>query len=446
MKKLHQLHRKKLMAALPDSLILLVSSHEAKRNSDVDYLFRQDSDFLYLSGITEPHHAIILDAKNQASHLFIPDTNTLHQIWMGKQLTKDAAKKYYGFDHTHYLSEFKTVFLKLKKGHKKFHALKNTAAFFRKHKTAARFEAKPLRVALNELRVRKSPDEIKLMQHANAISKIGHIAAMQATKPGVSEFIVQAALEKEFLAGGALHQAYPAIVASGNNAAILHYHSHNAPCKNGDFLLIDAGCEINGYAADITRTFPVNGKFSKIQRDIYEIVLATQKDCIRMVRPGISVADLHRQACHTITQGLMDLGFYKLTDIKEIIEKELHRYFFPHGIGHMLGLDVHDVGGRDPNAKPERNKQKYLRTARKLEAGMVVTVEPGIYFIDAHFDSKETRKKTAQQINWARASEYRSVGGIRIEDDIVVTAKGHFNLTSVPKEITDIEKIMKKSA
>lgn len=446
MKKFHQLNRKKLMRALPGCLILVVSGHEATRNSDVTYLFRQDSDFLYLSGITKTHHAILMDGRTKKSYLFLPSIDTLHQIWVGKQITKEEALRQSGFDEVHYISDFKRVFFSLKKRHQKVFALKNAAGFLSNQKIRIKTDDKKLRLALDESRVRKSPLEIKILKKANRISRAGHIAAMRFTKPQVTEFAVQATLEKEFMAGGAEHHAYPSIVAAGSNAAILHYHSHNTTCRAGELLLIDAGCELKGYASDITRAFPVNGHFSKIQREIYEIVLAAQKNCIKMVRPGINMVDLHLKACHIIAQGLVDLGFYKIRDTKEIVDKQLHRYFFPHGIGHMLGIDVHDVGAKDPYAKPERNKPKYLRSTRKLEPGMVITVEPGIYFIDAHLRSKETRKKTVKMIDWHRAAQYKSVGGIRIEDDIVVTKNGHKNLTDVPKEIVEIERIMGKRA
>lgn len=446
MKKLYQLHRKRLMAALPDGLVLLVSSAESTRNSDVHYLFRQESNFLYLSGITEPNHALLLDSRRGTSHLFIPDIDTLHQIWVGRQLNKDEAKSRFAFDRVHYISELAKIFSTLKKNSKKFYALKNGASLLHRHKIRARFDDKKLEIALGELRVRKSPAEIKLLQQANNISKKGHLAAMRFTGPDCFEFEVQATLEKEFLAGGAHHNAYPSIVATGKNGAILHYHNNNSHCEKDDLLLIDAGCEIAGYASDITRTFPVSGHFSKTQAEIYQIVLNAQKNCISMVKPGVSMVEIHLKACHIIAEGLIDLGFYKIRDAKQIVDRQLHRYFFPHGIGHMLGLDVHDVGARDPLARPERNKPKYLRSSRKLEAGMVITVEPGIYFIDAHFHSKETRQKTRHEIDWARAEKYKSVGGIRIEDDIVVTKNGHKNLTSVPKEIVEIERIMGKRA
>ena len=430
------------MRALPDGLTLLVSAKESIRNSDVHYLFRQESNFLYASGITEPDHIVLLDGVAKRSYLFIPDINTQHQIWVGHQLTTKQAKHLHGFDAVYTRSQFSPVFAKLFHKRRQVYALASGQQLLHGHKIKVPCDEKNLSLTLNELRVFKSPDEVRLMRQANLISHAGHVAAMRAARPGCFEYELQAALEREFLAGGAQHNAYPSIVAGGSNAAVLHYHTNNTRVPNGALVLIDAGCEIAGYASDITRCFPVNGKFSKTQQSIYEIVLHAQKSCIDMVRPGVSMVDLHLHACHVMAQGLIDLGFYKIKDAQEVVGQQLHRYFFPHGIGHMLGLDVHDVGARAPKAKPECNKPKYLRTTRRLEPGVAITVEPGLYFIAAHFDSPETHAKTKNTINWNTAKKYRPVGGIRIEDDILVTKKGHSNLTTVPKEIPDIEKLM----
>ena len=441
---LYQNNRKKLMGLLTDGLILVVSSEEKQRNSDVDYRFRQDSDFLYLTNITSPGYALILDPKSKKSHLVIPDISQLHQIWVGKQLTTQDAKKMFGVDTVHYAADVAKLLPTLLKKYKKIHALPSGLKWLQSQK--CRFTGKKdsdtLRVTLNEMRVRKSAAEIELLKIANRISNQAHIEAMTGIRTQMHEYQVQAILEKTFLDNGASHMAYPSIVATGKNAAILHYHDNNMPLESNDLLLIDAGCEWNGYAADITRTFPVSGKFTSEQRDIYQIVLDAQKECIALIRPGVAMLDLHNHACRSMTQGLMRLGILHDHDIDDIIKSEAHTIFFPHGIGHLLGLDVHDVGAKDPKAKPIKNKPKTLRASRTLEPGFVVTIEPGIYFIAAHFESKATRKKFAKFINWTRADSYRSVGGIRIEDDILVTAKGHENLTETPKEISDIENLM----
>ncbi|OVE82443.1 hypothetical protein BVY03_00955 [bacterium K02(2017)] len=263
---------------------------------------------------------------------------------------------------------------------------------------------------------------------------------MKSIKSGMTENQAQAILESELLKDGAKHTAYGSIVASGKNGAILHYHENNSKLKNKDLLLIDAGCEWEGYASDITRTFPVSGKFTSKQKEIYNIVLKTQKECIKMIKPGVTMYDIHFTACRLIQNGLVELGIIKKLDESDLFDKKAYSIFFPHGIGHLIGLDVHDVG-----AKPSKNKKrkaKNLRAQLKLEKDMCITIEPGIYFIEAYFDSKEHRKKTSSYINWNIADKYRDVGGIRIEDDLIVTAKGSKNLTKVPKEINAIERLM----
>src|SRR3989338_3187669 len=269
MKNFYARNRRRLAQKLKDGLIVLTSSAETMRNSDVNHLFRQDSDFLYLSGIEDPHHCLLIDPKTKKSSLFIPDIHLLHQVWEGKQLTTKEAKKKYGFDFVFYRCDFKKIFSKLKKPYHKIYSFKQ------------KINNEKLRQVLNELRVRKSKEEIVLIKKANHISAVGHTTAMKNIRPEISEYEVQAFLETPFLAHGAKHHAYPSIVAAGRNAAVLHYHNNDAKCRSTDLILIDAGCEIKGYASDITRTFPVNGKFSKKQKEIYKIVLTTQKKCIQ---------------------------------------------------------------------------------------------------------------------------------------------------------------------
>lgn len=440
MKKFYAKNRLNLTRRLKEGLIFVSSAPETSRNSDVNHPFRQDSDFLYLSGIEEPNSHLLIDPKTKKSYLFIPDFNLLHQIWEGRQLTTKEARQKYGFDFVLYHSDFKKTFAKLAKRYRQIHTLRHCFSSLKKYKIRKRFTHEKLRHALNELRVRKSKEEIALIKKANEISKKGHLAAMRNSRAGLYEYGIQACLEQPFLACGAKHRAYPSIVAAGRNAAVLHYHDNDARCRSADLVLIDAGCEIKGYASDITRTFPVTGKFSKKQTDIYQIVLKTQKKCIQMVRPHVSMIDIHLTACRVIIRGLIDLKIFKTKDVDLILKKRWYRVFFPHGIGHMLGLDVHDVGGKDPNLK---QKPKYLRSTRRLETGMVITVEPGIYFIEAHFKNKKLIRETRHVIDWKKARGYFSVGGIRIEDNILVTSNGYQNLTSVPKEIKEIEKIMK---
>lgn len=430
------------MKTCNDGLIFLKASDEKLRNGDVFYFFRQDSDFLYLTGITDPGYALLLDPRSRTSHLFIPDLSDMHRIWVGRQLTKTEAKRLYGTTHVHFISEIKDVCLALKKKYRKLYTLKKVFLGLPPSLRTLKKDDAKLRSALDTLRVIKTPLEITFMQRANDISKKGHVAAIKNVKAGLAEYQLQAILEKEFRDNGATHNAYPSIVATGANAAVLHYHHNSASCQKSDLVLIDAAAEWHGYAADVTRAFPVSGRFSSAQKDIYAIVLKTQKDCIKLVRPGLSMIDLHRRSCEIITEGLQKLRIIKNFPIAELLKKEIHRVFYPHGIGHLLGLDVHDVGPITQIPKKQQ-KPKSLRTTRILKAGNVITVEPGIYFIEAFFDSQEARKKYAPYIDWKIADRYRSVGGIRIEDDVLVTKTGYKNLTTVPKEIKDIEKLMK---
>lgn len=418
---LYKSHRRNLMKKLPNGLILIKSGHEVVRNGDVPYVFRQESNFLYLTGITETHHLLLLDPKKKQAHLFIPDYSEYHQIWLGKQNTRPEAKKKYQVEHVWYHSQFKKVYSKLKRKYKRVYSPKN------------------LEEVLAKLRRIKSPSEITFLENANKLSHKGHVAAMRAIKSGMYEYQLQTVLENEFRIKGVFHNAYPSIVASGKNAAILHYHQNNQIIKKNDLVLIDAGCEWNGYASDVTRTFPASGKFSKTQKEIYEIVLATQKSCIQKIKPGVSIQEIHDFSCRLILNGLIKLGLVKNAEMNALLKNNIHRIFYPHGIGHLLGLDVHDVGGKP---RKRGGRSTYLRSGVKLQSGMVVTMEPGIYFIETIINSREKRKKYQKYINWDMVEKYRSVGGIRIEDDILVTKSGFENLTTVPKEVTAIEKLM----
>jgi len=432
------------MQALPDGLIVVSSSAPAQRNSDVDYVFRQNSDFLYLTGITKPGYTLLIDPKTKTRHLFIPDLDTHHRIWIGHQIDKREAKMLFGVELVHYASTFGTVFKTLKKRFKVLHAFDSTIPLVKPHALGLSRKPKPLRLALDENRARKSTEEIVLMREANFITRQGHLSAMRATRPGLHEYAISAAMESVFRTAGAPHNAYPSIVASGANAAVLHYHDNETLLRDGDLLLIDAAAECHGYAADVTRTFPVNGRFSQRQKHIYSLVLSVQEACIKSVKPGVSMLEIQLQSQMLLAQGLIDLGLFQNLTAEEAVRKELIRLFYPHGIGHLLGLDVHDVGGRAPDKKPKAEKQK-IRTTRKLEPNFVVTIEPGLYFIKAYFDDKHLRKRTQKHIDWTLAETYREVGGIRIEDDILVTPNGPDNLTDVPKSIDAIEALVGRS-
>ena len=429
------------MKCLDDGLIILKAPSVTYRSNDVHYAFHQDPNFLYLSGIESPDHIIVLDPKKNKTHVFVPDINPKHLVWHGHLLTKEEAKKKYGFHYGHYLSDFPSVIKKIKGRYRKAYMPKGKSELRKHLPKTIKIDSPSLTKTTTKLRLIKSEDEIKLMSKANNISSSAHLDLMKSISAGQFENNAQAHFEKNCRDNGVKHFAYGTIAAGGRNGATLHYEDNDKPLKKGDLFLIDAGCEWKGYAADITRTYPISGKFNKKQKEIYNVVLKSQKSCIKKARPDISMIDLHILSVKEILNGLNKLGFFKTDDINILMKNLVHMLFYPHGIGHLLGLDVHDVG----HSKRSKNKSiRNLRNTLMLKPGMVITIEPGIYFIEAYLKSAKTRKKYNKYVNWKKVMEYYSVGGIRIEDDIVITKSGHKNLTKAPKEISQIEKVMAK--
>lgn len=412
-------HYKTLRAALAkklagDALILLDGGKPVPRNFDVDYTFRQNSDFLYLTGVEEPNCHLVIDPKTRRETLFVPRIDNHHRVWEGHVPSPAEARVLFGVDRVMYADEMK--------------------------KTLGRRKVVPkakLRDALDDLRACKTVEELALMKRANDVSGSAHRAVMAAARPDMKEYHLQSVFEAECLRAGLKHLAYPSIVATGVNGAVLHYRHNDATLKDGDLLLIDAGAEDKGYAADITRTFPINGKFTPRQRDVYSIVLETQKSCIERARPGIISADLHVHSMRKIAEGLKSLGLLR-GETDGLVEGGAVRLFYPHGLTHMLGLDVHDVTGGKRRVLPNPTKVP-VRFIARLEPGFVITMEPGVYFIAALLQDKELRRKHKNSVDFAKAEKFLDFGGIRIEDDIVIQDGPALNLTSVPKEIADVE-------
>ena len=384
------------------------------RNFDVDYVFRQNSDFLYLTGVEEPGCHLVIDPKTRRETLFVPRIDNHHRVWEGHVPSPAEARALFGVDRVLYADEMKKT--------------------LGRRKVVAKTK---LRDALDDLRACKAPEELALMKRANDVSGAAHRSVMAAARPGMKEYHLQSVFEAECLREGLKHFAYPAIVAAGANAAVLHYRHNNAVLKDGDLLLIDAGAEDKGYAADITRTFPVNGRFTSRQRDVYQIVLETQKACIERARPGVISADLHVHSMRVIADGLKSLGLLK-GETDGLVEGGAVRLFYPHGLTHMLGLDVHDVTGGKRRVLPNPTKVP-VRFVARLEPGFVITMEPGVYFIAALLHDRELRRKHKGSVDFAKAETFLDFGGIRIEDDIVISDGAPVNLTSVPKEIADVE-------
>lgn len=413
------------------AIVILPSNPTSIRNGDYDYPYRQHSDFYYLTGFEEPCAVAILLPNRKAGEfiLFNRVRNRDEEIWNGYRAGQEGARKIFGADEAYPIEEFETKLPELLEGRTEIHYALGMDKMFDKILIAAtkklhgkiRSGTQPpiafidIAHSLHEMRLIKSPTEVELMRKAADISVDAHVSAMQLCKPGMNEYELEAELQYVFNRNGARFPAYTSIVGSGANSCILHYNSNNQVIKDGSIVLIDAGCEYENYASDLTRTFPANGTFSPEQRAIYEIVLAAQLAAIKTIRPGSSWDTAQKVIVKIITQGLLELGLLK-GNLNTLIEKEAYTKFYMHRSGHWLGLDVHDVG-----------RYKINNKWRKLEPGMVLTVEPGIYISS---DLSGVPKK------WHNI-------GVRIEDDILVTQQGHEVLSEqLPKTISDIEAIM----
>jgi len=406
---------------------LIPTAPEVPRNRDSLYPYRHDSYFYYLSGFPEPEAVIALVAGPDGDRhvLFCREKNEEREIWDGFRYGPEAAKEVFGFDEALPIEAVKDRLPDLASDRpalftplglfsdwdRQITDVLNEVRARARTGVAAPEEIVDVRGALDSMRLVKDAEEIRLMRHAAKISAAAHRRAMARARPGQHEYQVEAELAHEFLQHGAQAVAYASIVASGPNACVLHYRDNNREMQDGDLLLIDAGCEYQGYASDITRTFPVNGRFSGPQRDIYELVLASQLACLDAVRPGAEFHDYHKVAERVLAQGFIDLGLCKGT-LDEVLETGAYKQFYMHRAGHWLGMDVHDAG-----------LYQVRGASQRLAPGMVLTVEPGAYIRPA--DNVPER--------------FWNIG-VRIEDDVLVTADGVENLTSdAPKSVADVE-------
>ncbi|TDN40798.1 Xaa-Pro aminopeptidase [Haemophilus haemolyticus] len=402
----------------PNSALLLFSEIEKRRNNDCTYPFRQDSYFWYLTGFNEPNAALLLLKTEQAEKaiIFLRPRDPLLETWNGRRLGVERAPQQLNVNEAYSIEELATVLPKILKNLTALYHVPEIHTWGDKLVTESAVSFSEIldwRPMLSEMRLIKSPNEIRLMQQAGQITALGHIKAMQTTRPNRFEYEIESDILHEFNRHCARLPSYNSIVAGGNNACILHYTENDRPLNYGDLVLIDAGCEFAMYAGDITRTFPVNGKFSQPQREIYELVLKAQKRAIELLVPGNSIKQANDEVIRIKTQGLVDLGILN-GDVDTLIEQQAYRQFYMHGLGHWLGLDVHDVGSYG------QDKQ------RILEIGMVITVEPGIYIAE-DADVPE---------------QYKGIG-VRIEDNLLMTEYGNKILTAAaPKEIADIENLM----
>ena len=428
--------RKELLRCMKKhSVAILASAPASIRNRDVEYPFRQHSDFHYLTGFHEPEAVAVLAAgRNQGEFvLFCREFDPEKAIWTGRHAGLEGARDEHGADEAFPIEALQERLPELLENRDRVYfpighdaeldhvlmAAVNEVRGRARSGVQAPYEFVALEHLLHEQRLRKSPLEIKVMQRAADVSVLGHLRAMRACRPGRYEYEIEAELAHEFTMHGMRSQAYPSIVAGGANACVLHYTQNNAVLRDGDLLLIDAGAECENYAADITRTFPVNGKFSKPQRLIYELVLEAQLAAIDAVRPGRRWNEPHEAAVRTLTKGLLRLGLLEGKAAK-LIKDEAYKKFFMHRTGHWLGMDVHDVGAYMVDGK-----------WRELAPGMVLTVEPGLY---VNPDCLEVDPC------------WRGIG-VRIEDDVLVTRSGCDVLTAaLPKTVAEIEALMAEAA
>ncbi|MFZ6726824.1 aminopeptidase P N-terminal domain-containing protein [Undibacterium sp. MH2W] len=432
-----------LMRAQGGGVAIIPTAREWTRNSDNTFPFRHDSYFYYLSGFTEPEAVIVLVANSteESAMLFCRDKDVEREIWDGFRYGPAAAQATFGFDAAYSINDINAIMPGV---------LSDAATLFYSNAAEPHLDAQlqqwlqdvraknrtgisppavtvDVRVLLDEMRLFKDHVEIALMQRAASISGAAHTRAMRSARPGQFEYELEAELLYEFRRNGAQSPAYGSIVAAGANACVLHYQSNQAQINDGDLVLIDAGCEYDSYAADITRTFPVNGRFTPAQKTLYDIVLAAQTAALACAKPGARYMDGHHAAVRVLTEGMLETGLLdkqQVGSVDDAISSLAYREFYMHGTGHWLGLDVHDVGLYREN-RVIADEKPY----RQLEAGMVITIEPGMYVRPADHVPKE----------------FWNIG-IRIEDDILITADGHVNFSrDTPKTVSEIESEMRQS-
>ncbi|MBI3827666.1 MAG: aminopeptidase P N-terminal domain-containing protein [Candidatus Rokubacteria bacterium] len=463
--------RQRFAEAIGDGVAIIPGAQEAARNSDVNHEFRQGSDFFFLTGFGEPDAVAVINPSHAKERyvLFVRPRDREMEIWNGRRAGVDGAVSAYGADAAYPIAELDDRLRAYVIDRPAIYYRLGNAAFDRRvialveqgRLARGRGIPAPARIEdpgpiLNELRLRRSPAELARHRRACEISRDAHAEAMRYAGPGLHEYEVQAALEYVFRVNGSPRNGYPSIVASGPNACILHYTENDRRMNDGDLLLIDAGCEYGYHSADITRTFPVNGRFTTPQREIYELVLRSQLAALAVAQPGASYEAIHEAARRALTEGLVALGVLP-RGVEDSLAMHHYREFYIHGTGHWLGMDVHDVGD-----------YRIRGASRPLEPGMVFTIEPGLYFdperetatyhlreyredemwerrlrlgVVAAKKLEEDEKAKAPKIEHPIPPAFRGIG-VRIEDDILVTATGVEVLTAgTPKTVEDVERV-----
>jgi Xaa-Pro aminopeptidase len=442
---------KLICAKTGGGVAIITTAPETARNRDSEFPYRHDSDFFYLTGFEEPGATLVLKISGSSphpqleSHLFCRPKDAEREIWDGIRLGPEAAPETLGVEYAHsnheldsklseLLADQDAVYVRLSESAESDRRLRHWMKQVRGQARAginSPSELHDVESLIHEMRLFKDAYEIDIMRRAAAISARAHIRAMQACKPGLREYHLEAELLHEFRYSGAQSVAYNSIVAGGANACILHYRASDAELRSGELCLIDAGCELDGYASDITRTFPVNGKFSGPQRALYDITLASQEAAVAATKPGNTFMQPHEAALKVLTQGLLDEKLLKLSELGSLenaIETGAYRRFYMHRTSHWLGMDVHDVGSyREPLATEKVSPEE--KPWRVLKTGMVLTIEPGLYV------------RPAEDIDKA----FWNIG-IRIEDDAVVNDAGCELISrGVPVKADEIEALMKNN-
>ena len=410
----------------PDAVAIFEGASMAPRSRDTEYPFRQDSDFWYLTGFDHPNAIAVLRTDGGPDYtLYVEPRNREMETWTGYRPGVEGARETYGADEAYPQPEFLNQLPELVRRTKQiFHVLGRNSAIDRaitstlnEMRMRSRSVGAPAdaivdpRSIVHEMRLYKEPAELDIMRRASAISREAHEAGARIAESGTYEYEMEAIIEYTFRRLGARGAAYTTIVGGGSNATVLHYVTNSEKLRDNEMVLVDAGCELEGYASDVTRTYPIGGRFTAAGRAIYDVVLASQRAGIAQCTPGKTLADVHEASVRTLVEGLVDLKLLS-GDVDDLIEKETYRRFYMHKTSHWLGLDVHDVGNYGTNG-----------SHRPLEPGMVFTVEPGIYVAADDEDA---------------GAEFRGIG-VRIEDDIAITEDGCENLTesiaTVPEEV-----------
>jgi Xaa-Pro aminopeptidase len=431
--KVYAERRAAILEAMGKGVLVLFAAGAAIRNNDVEHEYRQDSDFYYLTGFDEPDSVLVLSTVHAERYvLFVRPRDPEREVWDGERIGVEGATAELGASAAHPIAELdqklpdwlencERLFYRL--GRDREQDDRVLRAIDRTRPRARRGSSFPTQIIdpatiVHEMRRKKAPLELELMNRAVDITREAHLTAMAAARPGMYEYEIEALLRGVFRKHGSERAAYAPIVGSGPNATVLHYHRNNRRMEDGDLLLIDAGTEYGYYAADVTRTFPVGGRFTPPQRTIYELVLAAQDASISATRPGATIDEVHQASVQVLVEGLVGLGFIE-GPVEDAIKEERYKRYYMHKTSHYLGMDVHDVGRYFEEGK-----------ARPLEPGVVITVEPGLY-IAANDDKVPV--------------EYRGIG-VRIEDDVLVTAAGHRVMSdAIPRRTADVERACRPS-